>query len=436
MTFVNAEYRPIGDDPAKTSALVNEIVVEQHADDAPFLWTIRDRAVSAATFTLKDLARWDERLEAHLDGLRVAGGFGWRLCERGLANEKPGEVFTAAVLAFGGDDPVRVQRVIEAGCATPELERALISALGWLDYRQIEATLGQLLRSDTPEVRRVGIASHAVHRQDVSQALDRAISGSHARLKARALKAAGELGRRDLLPFVCRSISNEEPEVRFHAACAAALLGERTASPQALRAIAFGSSRYAERALSMVLRVLLPEQSLTLYQELKRDSTRHRLAAIAVGVLGDSGRVDELIEFMENKALARVAGQSFSTLTGADLAYLDLEAGAPEGVEAGPNENPADVSVGMDPDDGLPWPDPPKIRAWWQSRRREFKPGHRYFLGQRISTNSLRAALSKGNQGQRRIAAVDLAMLESTRTLFEVRAPANRQSAELRTWTS
>ena len=108
----------------------------------------------------------------------------------------------------------------------------------------------------------------------------------------------------------------------------------------------------------MVLRVLLPEQSLTLYQELKRDSTRHRLAAIAVGVLGDSGRVDELIEFMENKALARVAGQSFSTLTGADLAYLDLEAGAPEGVEAGPNENPADVSVGMDPDDGLPWPDP------------------------------------------------------------------------------
>ena len=128
MTFVNAEYRPIGDDPAKTSALVNEIVVEQHADDAPFLWTIRDRAVSAATFTLKDLARWDERLEAHLDGLRVAGGFGWRLCERGLANEKPGEVFTAAVLAFGGDDPVRVQRVIEAGCATPELERADLRA--------------------------------------------------------------------------------------------------------------------------------------------------------------------------------------------------------------------------------------------------------------------------------------------------------------------
>src|SRR2546430_15909749 len=51
-------------------------IVEQHAEEAAILWAQRDKAVLAPNYSLKDLARLDERVEAHLDGLRVAGESG------------------------------------------------------------------------------------------------------------------------------------------------------------------------------------------------------------------------------------------------------------------------------------------------------------------------------------------------------------------------
>jgi hypothetical protein len=55
-------------------------IVEQHAEEAAFLWLLRDAAVGAPHYDLKDLARLDERVEAHLDGLRIAGVEGWEIC--------------------------------------------------------------------------------------------------------------------------------------------------------------------------------------------------------------------------------------------------------------------------------------------------------------------------------------------------------------------
>ena len=53
--------------------------------------------------------------------------------------EEPGIVFAAAVLAFDSGDAGRIRRVLEIGCLTPELQRELISALGWLPFSKMEA---------------------------------------------------------------------------------------------------------------------------------------------------------------------------------------------------------------------------------------------------------------------------------------------------------
>src|SRR5262245_6682257 len=70
--------KPIGFAPREISALINSDVVARHADEAPFLWLLRDRAAAAPHYSLLDLAKLDERVEANLDGLRVAGDYGWR----------------------------------------------------------------------------------------------------------------------------------------------------------------------------------------------------------------------------------------------------------------------------------------------------------------------------------------------------------------------
>src|SRR6185503_665627 len=82
------------------SAIVNDEVVRQHADEAAFLWTMRERATGQPHYSLKDLAALDERLEAHLDGLGVAGQKGWDCCRANMEHLGPGEAFALAVLAF------------------------------------------------------------------------------------------------------------------------------------------------------------------------------------------------------------------------------------------------------------------------------------------------------------------------------------------------
>src|SRR5262245_61527707 len=64
--------KPIGFRPGEISALINTDVLARHADDAPFLWHLRNQAVAAPHYSLLDLAKLDERVEANLDGLRVA----------------------------------------------------------------------------------------------------------------------------------------------------------------------------------------------------------------------------------------------------------------------------------------------------------------------------------------------------------------------------
>ena len=68
-------------------------VIEQHAEDAAALAELRRRHVAAPHIKLQHLARVDERLAAHLDGLLVAGEAGWKHCEAALGSVSAGVLF-------------------------------------------------------------------------------------------------------------------------------------------------------------------------------------------------------------------------------------------------------------------------------------------------------------------------------------------------------
>lgn len=104
-------------------------IVSQHAEEAAFLWLLRSNATKAPHYSLKDLAKLDGRVEAHLDGLRVAGEPGWELCKAGLGNEEKGEVFAASVMAFESGIESRIQAVFDVVLKTPELSKGVISVL-------------------------------------------------------------------------------------------------------------------------------------------------------------------------------------------------------------------------------------------------------------------------------------------------------------------
>jgi uncharacterized protein (TIGR02270 family) len=130
--------------------------------------------------------------------------------------------------------------------------------------------------------------------------------------------------------------------------------------------------------------------------------------------------------------LARVAGEAFSTITGVDLAYQDLEGERPEGFQAGPTEEAEDEDVALDPDEDLAWPAPPRVTAWWDANASRFAAGTRYLVGSPITEAHCRQVLREGYQRQRTAAALELALMAPGTVLFETRAPGFRQRRALR----
>ncbi|MCU0908727.1 MAG: hypothetical protein MUF73_15110 [Rhodobacteraceae bacterium] len=89
---------------AAPKAPVIEDIVRQHAEQAAFLWTVYDRALlmpeDNPDLDAEGLARLVERLEAFLDGVRVAGEEGLRIAEeRFKAFPEAGELFVLRMLA-------------------------------------------------------------------------------------------------------------------------------------------------------------------------------------------------------------------------------------------------------------------------------------------------------------------------------------------------
>jgi uncharacterized protein (TIGR02270 family) len=147
--------------------------------------------------------------------------------------------------------------------------------------------------------------------------------------------------------------------------------------------------------------------------------------------VGDPQLAPWLITQMEDLRWSRLAGEAFTLITGADLAWLDLERKPPEGASdggfGGPSEDPADDDVALDQDESLPWPDAAKVQAWWASQAARFPPGRRCFMGAEPSPTEAARVLREGCQRQRHAAALWACILEPGRPLFPTAAPAWRQ---------
>jgi uncharacterized protein (TIGR02270 family) len=422
-----ALLRPVGFHPREISAIINQEVIDQHAEEAAFLWMQRDHATTAPQYALKDLARLDERVEAHVDGLRVAADAGWATALTQMEQGR-GEVFAASVLAFESGDPARTTTVLETVCSAAPLAGSLISALGWMEQGLAVRRCRELVTSQQPEICRAGIGGMAVHRIDPGSILGAAIAHQNTRLAARALKAAAELGRRDLLPEVAARISDSDDDCRFWAAWSAVRLGDRHPDAMAgLRSVAEGVGPLAVTALDMALRAMRTEDGREWQQHLAGQTSTSRLAVIAIGTIGDAAAVPELIAAMENPKLARAAGAAFSMITGADLGYEHLDGDGLQGDDE-------DDALGVDA--GFPWPAPAAVTKWWVRRAAGYVPGVRYLRGQPMTDESLREVLVAGRQNQRAAAALELALRHSSEILFETRERAQRQKEKVRPWSS
>ncbi|MBZ4420404.1 TIGR02270 family protein [Myxococcus sp. RHSTA-1-4] len=398
--------------------------VSRHFEEASFLWTLRHRAIDAAHYTFADLERLDERVEAHLDGLRIAGAAAEAVIDEALSVAGAGEIFASAALALESGSTARLSPVLELARDSDAGLEAFVSAHCWLPWPRVAKALGQLAHEDDTVLCQAALAGHAAHGQDPGAVLPRALSSTDAGLRARALQVVGELRRRELLPVARQALASEDEACRFFAARACVLLGERAAL-SVLRSLAGSAGAHAAEAVSLAVRRMERGEAREWLMGFTERPEHRRLALAGSAALGDTFFIPWLLRMMRVPELARAAGEAFRFITGADLSERSLEGTAPE---AGPDTaEQEDETPEAESDADLPWPAPDAVAAWWAERKRDYHPETRYLLGRPMTPEALREVLGVGRQRERRAAALELAMRHPGQPLFDIKAPGFRQ---------
>jgi len=211
-------------------------LVSQHAELAAHLWRMRCEAVQAPDHDLRALARLEDRIEAHLDGLLEAGDGALPILEAGLSAGDAGEVFTASLVALQGGKAGRVDLASRLPEHFADTEEANRFAAAWSAVRLGDRTALPLLAGLAVSSPRFG-----------APALELAV-------RAMPIEVAGR--------WVC-SLHNE-PRLGRHVVQAVGMIGDPVSLPWLLEVMANPDlARLAGHAFSLITGVDLAAAGLT-----------------------------------------------------------------------------------------------------------------------------------------------------------------------------
>ena len=273
-------------EPIRTRRIAAE-VVRQHLEFAAFLWAQRDTMSlddPADTGTIGDI---DQRVEANLDGLRIAGPAAWPAIDTVIQDfHDKGELFVAGWIAVEQSDPQRLDKVVELAHQFDQ-PRGVVGALAWHTLPKIGPLLRDWLGDRDGFKRYLGVAACAEHRVDPKQWLERLLGDPDPRVRAIALRLAGTLGRADLVGHVRDALDADNDSVRLWAAWALTELGRGNLASAELRRAAISGGEDALFALRAAVKAGSEKDVRAWMGGLMRTPATARVAVRGVGMLGD-----------------------------------------------------------------------------------------------------------------------------------------------------
>lgn len=399
-------------------------IFENYVIESSFLWLLRSIAVEQPHYTKEDIFELEQRIEAQLDGLMTSVEVAWELCLEALELEEPGEVFTATVIAFKSHDTTKIQKAIESGFANDETFKGLVSALGWLPEKYVHPWVKKFLTSKDLNHKYLALASCSVRRENPGEHLNRMLARDdckqHTKLYARALRLIGELRRQDLMPALQEAANSDDEDIKFWSTWSSILLGD-TKSVEKLEPFIFNDCTHQVKAIDIAFRVLPIEKARVWISKLSNDKQQIRAILKATGILGDPHAINWLILKMRESNITRLAAESFTMISGFNLEECQLTGEVPAHIYMQPNDSTNDDDVSLDEDENLLWPDYEKISTFWMHNGNNFIAGHRYFMGENLTSEVLTEKLNNAFQRQRHAAAMELALTDSSLPLQNTR---------------
>lgn len=386
---------------------------EEFAEEASFLWHMRSVALTKPNYTAPDIKVVEDRISNHLAGLITLPDTAWEICCEAMQREEPGEIFTAAIVAISSQDIRKIQQVLEQCADNHATRKGLISALGWLPAELVDPVEWHMFSSGEPNRAFLTAASCSVRRKDSRSFLDQLLAREDCRtdeqLYGRCLRLIGELKRTDLAGELEQNLESESEILAFWSIWSSLLLGNRD-NAHRLMPFALNPGPRQARALDILMRVLPLNYAKKTVAKLAESPDNLRAAVRAAAIAGDPGLIPWLLKQMRTPELARLAGESFCTITGLDLEAHRLTTEAPEDMAPVPNDDEEDPDVAMDDDEDLPWPDTDRLISIWKEKGDYFSKQQRYFMKLPISPENLGTQLIEAGQRRRKMAAMELAL--------------------------
>jgi uncharacterized protein (TIGR02270 family) len=403
-------------------------VLEEHLDEAAFLWSQWERSLVAPNYVLDEVAGIEERLLAHVDGLVIGGApAAERLLIPALETEEVERVTAAVHTLLASDAPSGAEAVRTAlETAAPEVLPAFQRALELKGFESLPSWLPTLLKQDEPARLVLALEVFASHGVDPGPVLPGLLRHEAPEVATAALRVATRL-RHPLERQVLQAcLVSPVTALRDSAILAGLQRGQRAAWAACQDAV---DSRTPEFRLPALVLALSGEEREV--ERLKRllDEPRYRPDALwALGFSGRPSAAESCLEWMEDDAVSHLAAEAFCAITG-----LSLEEGlvAPR-TEEDPlpplEEEALDIDLTPRPEEDLPRPVAAQVLAWWKEARKRFELDRRYLHGRPFGTEALRESLLTAPMRRRHALALDLAL----RSRGELRVPTRAFSVHQR----
>jgi uncharacterized protein (TIGR02270 family) len=395
-------------------------VLEEHLDEAAFLWSQWERGLVAPNSVLNEVTGLEERLLAHVDGLVIgeASAAGRLLIPALEEQEDVGRLTVAVYSLLGSGDPSSTEAVRTAlETASPEVLPAFQRALELMEPELLPSWLPMLLKQDEPARLALALDVLASHGADPGPVLSDLLRHEEPRVAAAALRVATRL-RLPLDRHVLQAcLASPVSDLRDSAITAGLLKGHRAAWTACQVAVDSGAPDSRWPALLLALSGDARE-----VERLTRllDQPRHRPDALwALGFSGRPSAAEACLEWMEDEAVSHLAAEAFCAITGLRLEERFVAPRTEEDPLPPLEEDALDADLTSRPEDDLPRPVAVEVLAWWKETRKTFELERRYLYGRHFGAEALGESLWMAPMRRRHALALELAL----RSRGELRIP-------------
>lgn len=361
---------------------------EEYLEEASFLYNHRRALLGNPEITWTKIGEFEQRLEAHIDGLVVGDKLALDVCVRRAAEGDFGELY-AAVSVFCRQNRRESVLAICDQLDPDDTERAvaLADALKYELPNEWVVDFATLLVSGDVKLAPILARVFGYRRLSDGAALSNVVKRCATSALAEIVWALGRSGCRSAKEPLLDYLRSEEPPTRTAAAIALARMGEASATEYCVDQAQSASWPIAPLGLAG------GREALAVFSKGAEGKGKADFL-MALGLLGDPGTMPLLISHLEEAEVASSAATALQCVTGAGI-YENVF--VPEEIEEDElfDSEREELRQGKIPNrgDGRPYGsavtrlcrDPEVWEQWWSNNCDRFSTGIRYRNGRPYS---------------------------------------------------